>query len=670
MSFQLGSDLRQSDEQLLKLLIDAVNDYAIYMLDPNGVISTWNSGAQRLKGYTESEIIGQHFSRFYTEQDRRAGLPSLALATAAREGRFEQEGWRVRKDGTEIWAHVVIQVIRDRAGRLLGFAKITRDATERRMAEESLRRSEERFRMLVQGITDYAIYMLDPLGRVTNWNAGAQRFKGYTEAEIVGEHFSRFYTEEDRRTGLPAFALNTAMREGRFEQEGWRVRKDGTRIWAHVIIDAIRDDSGTLVGYAKVTRDVTEQRHAQIELEKTRATLLQSQKMETIGQLTGGIAHDFNNLLAVVLGNLELARKRLPEDLGITHLIDNSIQAAQRGASLTQRMLAFARRQELRTSPVDVPRLVGGMADLLQRAVGPAARISTQFPPQIAPALADENQLELALLNLAVNARDAVTEDGLIIIGAREEHLEGAGPVSLAPGPYVCISVTDAGSGMDQETLARAIEPFFTTKGIGKGTGLGLSMVHGFAEQSGGRLRISSAIGVGTTAEIWLPVAGQDDRRGFDGPLPTADLSPSLRQLTILVVDDDLLVLTNTSAMLADLGHLVHEADSAKDALRILRGTGEIDLVITDQIMPGMLGTQLIAEIRATAPAMAIILATGFADLPAGLDPVVTRLAKPFTQTDLARVVSEATRRETGRKRALDEPCKVWGEGHDDASRQ
>ena len=247
------------------------------------------------------------------------------------------------------------------------------------MAQEAFQLSEERFRLLVQGVSDYAIYMLDPDGRVTNWNTGAQRFKGYTEEEILGEHFSRFYTEEDRETGLPVRALHTAVTEGRFEQEGWRVRKDGTRFWAHVVIDAIRDDSGTLVGFAKVTRDVTDRRAAQEELEKTRAALFQAQKMETVGQLTGGIAHDFNNLLAVVLGNLELLRKRLPDDPKIKRFLDNSFEAAQRGASLTRRMLSFARRQELKVEPVNVPDLVRNMSELVQRSIGPAVQSGHAF---------------------------------------------------------------------------------------------------------------------------------------------------------------------------------------------------------------------------------------------------------------------------------------------------
>ena len=304
----------QSDEGRYRMLVEAVTDYAIYMLDPRGIVSSWNPGARRFKGYEPSEIIGQHFSNFYTDEDKAAGLPQRALEIAAREGKFENEGWRVRKDGTKFWAYVIIDPIRDSNGKLVGFAKVTRDLTERRQAEAELRKSQELFRLLVQGVTDYAIYLLSPEGNVTSWNAGAQRIKGYLPEEIIGSHFSRFYTDEDRQAGLPASALETATREGRYEKEGLRVRKDGTQFWANVVIDAIRSEDGTLFGFAKITRDITERKNAELALEKTRQALLQAQKMEAIGQLTGGIAHDFNNLLMAIQGSLELMKRRLPAE--------------------------------------------------------------------------------------------------------------------------------------------------------------------------------------------------------------------------------------------------------------------------------------------------------------------------------------------------------------------
>jgi PAS domain S-box-containing protein len=340
-----------TEEGRYRLLIESVTDYAIYMLDPEGYIVSWNPGAQRVKGYTASEIIGTHFSRFYTDEDRAAQAPANALKTAIAMGKFEAEGWRVRKDGTRFWAYVVIDPIMTPKGDLIGFAKITRDLTERKSAEETLQRSQEQFRLLVQSVTDYAIYMLDPHGYIASWNLGAERIKGFAADEVVGSHVSRFYTEEDRRTGEPEKALDTARHKGRFEKEGWRLRKDGSRFWAHVVLDAIHGEDGQVVGFAKITRDVSAQRDAQTALEEARETLFQVQKMDAIGQLTGGIAHDFNNLLTAILGSLELLRKRLPNDPRAHLLLDNALLGAQRGAALTQRMLAFARRQELKSEP-------------------------------------------------------------------------------------------------------------------------------------------------------------------------------------------------------------------------------------------------------------------------------------------------------------------------------
>ena len=415
-----------------RVLVEAITDYAVYMLDPGGVVTSWNAGAQRFKGYTPAEIIGAHFSRFYTEEDRARDLPARALSIAAREGRFECEGWRVRKDGTSFWAHVVIDPIRDPAGGLIGFAKITRDLSEQKEAQDALQRTEQQFRLLVQGVTDYAIYMLDPEGRVTNWNAGAQRIKGYRPDEIIGEHFSRFYTDggpSERHAAKKA--LDTAVREGRFESEGLRVRKDGTRFWSHVVIDPIREDDGTLLGFAKITRDITERKQAQETLEQAREALFQSQKMEAVGQLTGGVAHDFNNLLMAILGSLELLKKRIPADPGLLRLLDNAMLGARRGATLTQRMLAFARRQELDVQPLELPRLVAGMRDLLASSIGAGAEIKTEFPPGLGAVVGDENQIELALLNLCVNARDAMPEGGHIRIAARAQTMtagNAAGP--------------------------------------------------------------------------------------------------------------------------------------------------------------------------------------------------------------------------------------------------
>lgn len=627
------------EEKRFRLLIDAVVDYAIYMIDPDGIINSWNSGAKRFKGYEEAEILGQHFSRFYTEEDRKAGLPQRALDTAIREGRFEGEGWRVRKDGTHFWSHVIIDPILDPSGKLLGFAKITRDLTDRKMAEETLKQSEQQFRLLVQSVTDYAIYMLAPDGRLTNWNLGAQRIKGYRPEEVIGQHFSMFYTPEDREAGEPQRALEIATREGRYENKAWRMRKDGTRFFAHVVVDPIWGDTGTLLGFAKITRDITEVTQAQQALEKTREALFQAQKMQAIGQLSGGIAHDFNNLLTVILGNLEIVRKRAADDPRITRLLDNATQGAMRGVSLTQRMLAFARRQELKTESVEIPALIQGITGLLRSSLGPGVSIETHFSPELEPVMADVNQLELAVLNLATNARDAMPDGGKLVISAQTEEIHDQSKLSLSLGRYVCLSVTDTGEGMDDATLASAMDPFFTTKGVGKGTGLGLSMVHGFTEQLGGRFILKSQKDVGTTAELWLPVA----IAGSTTDPVTEDAAGSqVPCLCVLVVDDDSLVLTSTSLLLEDLGHRVISAASGAQALELFDSEHDFDLVITDMVMPKMSGAQLAQAIRAMRPHLPIILATGYAERLEGFAARLPRLSKPFTQLNLVEVIALA----------------------------
>jgi len=496
-----------------------------------------------------------------------------------------------------------------------------------------LQESERSFELLVDSVTDYALYMLDPTGHIVSWNSGARRIKGYEAEEIIGKNFERFYSEEDRAAGVPAAGLRTAAREGRLETEGWRLRKDGTRFWANVIIDAIRTD-GELVGYAKITRDITERRAAE-------GRLRQAQKMEAVGQFTGGAAHDFNNLLMAILGSLEILRKRLPNDQRLLALLDNAVLGAKRGSALTQRMLAFARRQELKHEAVDVACLVNNMMELMERSLGPAIDIETRFPLEAVHVRTDANQLETALLNLAINARDAMPHGGTITIAVDVQQIKGAHPTNLPLGQFACLSLSDTGVGMDEATLARATEPFFTTKGIGKGTGLGLSMVEGLTGQSGGKLMARSTLGRGTTIELWLPIATDGIKESRERDLGEAsDTAAAKRQLCILAVDDDNLVLANVTVMLEDLGHKVIAVSSGARALEVIESTPGIDLVLTDQAMPMMTGLKLIEEIRARRPALPAILATGYAELPHGVNPSIGRLAKPFTQRALAASVA------------------------------
>jgi PAS domain S-box-containing protein len=624
-------------------LVDAITDYAIYMLDPSGHVASWNRGAKRFKGYDEAEILGRHFAIFYTEEDQRDGLPARALEVAARTGTFEGEGWRARKDGSRFWAHVVIDPIRDDAGALVGFAKVTRDLSERQEARDALRRSEDQFRLLVQSVADYAIYLLDANGFVSSWNMGAERIKGYAPDEVIGRHFSLFFTEEDRAKGEPDRALAAAAMDGRFEKEAWRVRKNGDVFLANVVISPVRDDNGTLVGFAKVTRDMTAAKRAQLDLDRAREALLLAQKMEAVGQLTGGIAHDFNVIFRAILGGLETAYRSMPEDPDIVPHVENAMQAARRGRSLTQRMLALAERQELAPERVELPVLLQGMADLLQRTLGPSIAVEFRFPSALGAAHVDPNQLALVIVTLLRNARDAMPDGGTIVIAA---HEAGAAPdqaVIAAPRRFIRLSVIDPGDGMDEDTVARATEPFFTTRGVGKGTGLGLSMAQSFAEQSGGQFVISSKSGEGTIAELWLPMAEEfaagehADRSRTD----LAEIGDPLDQraagagpLVILAVDDDRLGLMNTTSVLNKLGHRVYTALAGQQALDVLRREAGINLVIIDHALPDMTGAELADAVRLDFPLLPIIFATPLADA------CVQQVAKPFRDGDLSRAIA------------------------------
>jgi signal transduction histidine kinase len=370
--------------------------------------------------------------------------------------------------------------------------------------------------------------------------------------------------------------------------------------------------------------------------------LRQSEKVNALGQLAGGVAHDFNNLLTAVLGNLQLLRKRLPpEDGRAGRLLENAVQGAERGAALTQRLLAFGRRQALQPEAVDVPTLVRGMSDLLQSSLGAGIQVETHFPIALSCAYVDANQLELALLNLAMNARDAMAGSGRLVIAAREEPAipTGPDPDGASPaGASIVLSVTDTGVGMDEATLARAADPFFTTKGLGKGTGLGLSMVHGLAAQSDGKLVLLSAPGKGTTAELWLPRAEETALpRMVEAQAPEPP-GPA-RRLTVLVVDDDPLVLASTTAMLEDLGHAVVEAISGRQALEILRAGARVDLVVTDQSRPAMTGVHLAGEVRQLRPMLPVLLATGYAERAEVMGSGLPIMAKPFDQPALAKAI-------------------------------
>ncbi|HEX8640340.1 MAG TPA: PAS domain S-box protein [Allosphingosinicella sp.] len=618
-------------EQRFQLLVNSVTDYALYMLDREGNIATWNPGARRFKGYEADEIVGRHFSAFYTPEDRAAGIPALALRTAAEEGKFEAEGWRVRKDGTRFWAHVVIDPVRDATGTLVGFAKITRDITTKKEAERALFASEQRFRMLVQGVRDYAIYMIDPEGKVANWNAGASAIKGYSADEIIGQHFSRFYTPEDRENGEPARALETALREGKYEREAWRVKKDGTRFWASVVIDPIYDDHGGFIGYAKITRDMTERRNALIELEETRAALFQAQKLQALGELTGGIAHDFNNLMTVIRGSADLLRRgNLSEDKQRRYL-DAIVETADRAATLTSHLLAFSRRQALKPQVVDVNVRLDATGEVLARTLGSQIEVKLELAPDLWRAETDPAELETALLNAAFNARDAMPQGGRLTIETAN--------ISTEDGDFVCIALSDTGEGMDEEVLSRAFEPFFTTKPVGKGTGLGLSQIHGFAAQSGGRAEIESRPGTGTTVRILLP---RTDKQ----PAPAAASEPAEAPkpgLKVLLVEDNPHVLAFAEHLLADLHYEVVAAESGERALALIEEGKPFDLLLADVVMPGISGVELARLVRERRPNVPVVLATGYSDeILSGAGDAFEVLRKPYDPQSLGGAIAAA----------------------------
>lgn len=607
-----------------------VTDYAVYALSPEGLVMHWNAGAERCQGHTEAELLGKHFSLLYPEEDRRSGHPDQVLQIAA-QGRFEEDGWLARKDGSRFWASVVLNPISDPHGVLQGFAGITRDITEQRRSQEAVRATEAQFRLLVQGVTDYAIYLLSPDGIVTNWNAGAERIKGYRSDEVVGTHFSRFYTPEDRSAGLPDIALRTAATKGRFEREGWRIRKDGTRFWAHVIIDPVLNQMGELVGYAKVTRDVTERREAEQALEQAKDALFQSQKMDAIGKLTGGISHDFNNLLNIISNGLHVLRLESDRHARFK-TIEAMERATKRGTALTQQLLAFARQQPNKLECVNINKALSAFEAVLRRAVPGTINLDIQLGPSLPDILADLPQLEAAVLNLVVNATHAIPDTGTITVTTGLAEVQPSSDLTK-PQEQVQVQVRDTGMGMSEETKSRAIEPFFTTKPLGKGAGLGLSQVFGMTSDAGGKLDIESSLGQGTCITLSFPAIGQ----------PSTSEASAHPIGKVLVVDDQADVLDITAQLFRLLGYEVISANSGADALDALRRHADIDVLFSDLVMPGMTGLQLAYATRQAHPDTEIILATGhptsmMRQEHPGLEQF-RLLGKPYTLEDIARLL-------------------------------
>jgi PAS domain S-box-containing protein len=490
--------------------------------------------------------------------------------------------------------------------------------------------SEREFRILVGGVTDYALYMLDPSGIVTNWNAGGQRIKGYTSEEIVGQHFSKFYSDADRANDRPAKALEAARNTGRYEEEGWRVRKDGSFFWASVVIDAIRDDSGGLLGFAKITRDITERREAQQNLEKVERQLAESRKMDALGQLTGGVAHDFNNILMIVGGSIHTLKKLASGDPKGRRAVVAIETAVKRGAALTSQLLSFAGRQRLNLESVDVAARINGLCDVLDTGLGGALDLHADMEPELWPIMVDAAEFETALVNLVLNARDAMPDGGSVTVTARNV-VRGEEP----KGDHVAISVTDTGAGIPLDVQARVFDPFFTTKPVGKGTGLGLSQVHGFVQQADGRINLVSEIEKGTTITIWLP-------RG-----PTMEKSRDKMTMiaattgTVLLVEDNPDVAYASAGLLEQLGYSVRWACNAEKALVEIDRPG-IDLVFSDIVMSGTMdGLKLAHVIKQRRPALPILLTTGYSDAALKARSEFPILTKPYQIHELSRALAQ-----------------------------
>jgi PAS domain S-box-containing protein len=515
------------------------------------------------------------------------------------------------------------------------------DAERARVVERTaaLQETEERFHLFVEGVKDYAIIMLDSQGRVVSWNAGAERLKGYTAEEILGRHFASFYPAEAVQTGKPDRALAAAAARETSEEEGWRVRKDGTRFWASVLLTALRDGAGTLRGFANVTRDITERKALEEQYQ-------QAQKMEAVGHLAAGVAHDFNNLLTIISGFSEMMLTALPAGDPNRGLIQSIYQAGERAALLTRQLLAFSRKQVIEPRVLDLNEVVGNAEKMLRRLIGEDVRLATVLAPNLDRIKADPGQVEQVIINLAVNARDAMPQGGRLTIETSNVELDenyARSHAEVKPGRHVMLAVTDTGSGMTEEVQRHVFEPFFTTKGPGKGTGLGLATVFGIVKQSGGHVWVYSEVGRGTTFKVYFPsVEEVAPARGSEESRPTAPSGTG----TVLLVEDDKQVRGMTRFALQSFGYTVLEAQDGEEALRVAQAhSGAIDLLITDVVMPGIGGRRLAEALSRFRPGIKVLYVSGYTDdavvRHGVLETEVAFLQKPFAMATLATKVRD-----------------------------
>lgn len=502
---------------------------------------------------------------------------------------------------------------------------------------------DHRFQLLVNAIKDYAIYLLDEQGRVSSWNTGAQRLKGYTADEILGQHFSRFYTPEDIESGVPELALATARAKGKFEAQGWRVRKDGTRFWTSVHIEPVLDPDGGLIGFAKVTRDMSEILRAQDEMDRARDALAQAQKLEAIGRLTGGVAHDFNNLLTIIRSSAELLRKTGHDEVRRERYVQAIADAADRAALLTRQLLAFARQQPLRPEIFRADSRIKAMTQMIETILGPKVSLEMQFDDPLGQVEADASQFDRAILNMVINAKDAMPDGGRLKISAR--NADEVPPVradAAAHGEFVALSIEDTGSGIEPAALGRIFEPFFTTKPVNKGTGLGLSQAYGFAQQSGGEIEVVSRVGEGTCFTLYLPLTTKSARIAEADAL--AQGTEPTRPLSILIVEDNDELGEFGLDLLAEMGHSATRAVNASEALRILQERhAEFDLVFSDVVMPGTDGVELAKEIRLKWPDLPVVLTSGYSHVLADDRSREFKLVhKPYSLRELQALFERA----------------------------
>ena len=508
-------------------------------------------------------------------------------------------------------------------------------------ANAAIEESEDRFLRLVKGVKDYALYTLDTSGYIASWNSGAELIEGYKAEEILGKHLSIFYQPGDSEAGHPQRNLDAATLTGRAEEEGWRVRKDGSTFWASVVLSSIHDSTGQLIGFAKITRDLTERRSWE-------AQLRQAQKMEAIGSLAAGVAHDFNNLLSIILSYSELLAIGLKEEDPMRADLQEIQTAGLLAATLTRGLLAFGRQQMMEPKVVDLCHIVGGMERMLRRTIGEDIELTTNFDPECGRVRVDLGQMEQVVLNLVVNARDAMPDGGKLTIEAAEVILDAhfaSEHAGVDVGPHVLLSVSDTGTGMSEATLAHMFEPFFTTKEPSKGTGLGLATVFGIVKQSGGTIWVTSAVGHGTTVKVYLPIVERDPLAPASSPPP--DITTLHGSETILLVEDDESVRVLARTILRKYGYNVLDAKGGGDAFLLCeQHKSVIDLLLTDVVMPRMSGRQLAERLLLMRPDMKVLYMSGYTDdavMRHGIFySAVAFIQKPLTPEALIRKVRQA----------------------------